>query len=1374
MRVCSTFFILGDDMPNYDGSIRINTEIQTKQAEKELKSLESIIAKNADKIASLRSKMDALKDVKIPTSEYKKTQNELDKIVQKYEEVSDVVKTFEKTGTDKDFLPFKQARAEAQDLYIKIEDLRGKLFDLEESGKAFTLGSDTKKYTEMSAQMEKLNQQMRSDTERQKELQDALAEREQRLTDIKVNSTIIDQDIIDLLERREQLVSKISDMEQAGVGLGYKQYEDANIELEEVNSKIKKYKDNIASVSERFSKMRNSVGKAFNAISNGIMKSGNMFSFLKNSANKAFSSVSKGTKQSASLLSTFGNRLKGLAASAFIFNLISKGFSSMVSSMKTGFSNLMAYSGSFANSIQNIKNSLSTLGNQMASAFSPIVQAIIPWLNQLISVLSIAISYVSQFIAALTGKGTYIRAKKVQDSYGASLGGTAKKEEEVADNADNMSDSLDDTTKSAKKARGALAAFDDLDVLEKQDDSTDAIADKIKDFNKELGNLGGDGVGDLFEEVPIENSILDAVEKLKDILSQLFAPLKEAWEREGKFVIDSWKYALGEVWQLIKDIGRDFLTMWNQEATIQMLADVLHIVGDIGLIVGNLAHNLDEAWNKNQIGLQILENIRNIFAVIISNIREAADYTVMWSEKLDFYPLLESIERLTSLLIPLADKLSSALVFLYENALLPIAKWTIESALPASIDVVSAAIKVLNSVIEALKPLGAWLWDNFLQPLGKWAGDAVIFALQTIADLLTKFSDWISENQSLIENFVIIIGSFFAAWEMANFAATIYGIVSALTTFVTTGGLAATASYALGAAIAFLTSPITIVTAIIGALIAVGILLYKNWDTIKEKVGQLKDWIIEKWEAIAAWFSELPEKIGVVIDAIVEWFNGLPEKIGYALGFALGKVVEWALELFAYLSEKIPEIIESVVTFFKELPGKIYDAIIAIGEKIVEWKDAAIEFFKTNIPIIIENVVEFFKELPEKLVDIGKNVIEGLWEGIQNAKEWLSGKITEFCSGFIDGFKNALGIHSPSKKTKELGEYTIDGFVIGLENKASRVSDIWTMIKEQTVSILQSLGDWISNFGLNISDKFVATLQNIQDQFMQAWTAIYENTIDTWTMIQEYFTEFWTLFIEYLIETWEEILLVFTENFEEIQLLFEEFITFLNEIFLVSWLEAWTMAGEQYRTFHDLVTMLTKALQDILTLFMKKIQELINTIWKQTWKTGEETFVEFANKVEEVVGEVRSVLEEFFGWCMSMIQSILSGIASIASAASSISFGGFSAGGGAAPAMSAFSTQSFAALTADLPHLASGSVLRGGNPFMAILNDQPRGQTNVEAPLSTIKQALREEMSGMDLGGGSINADMILDGEPVGRLLLPYIIDEMKRQGYNVGVLGVT
>ena len=96
-------------------------------------------------------------------------------------------------------------------------------------------------------------------------------------------------------------------------------------------------------------------------------------------------------------------------------------------------------------------------------------------------------TYVAQFIAILSGKSTFIRAKQVQDAYNKSLGGTAG---------------------AAKKAAGALAKFDDLDVLQKQDSSG-----------------GGENAADMFENVPVDPKVkgwLDGIrDKLKPILDYM-------------------------------------------------------------------------------------------------------------------------------------------------------------------------------------------------------------------------------------------------------------------------------------------------------------------------------------------------------------------------------------------------------------------------------------------------------------------------------------------------------------------------------------------------------------------------------------------------------------------------------------------------------------------------------------------------------------------------------------------------------------------------------------------------------------------------------------------------------------------------------------
>ena len=826
--------------------------------------------------------MDALKDVKIPTDEYKEIQNQIEATEKKINDLQASQEKFLSTGGKDSSPTYKRMQYDIDELKASLPYLKGELQDLVESGKAFNLGSDTEKYAQMSAQMQQLNQQMEDDTQRQSELQNALASEEERLAQIKANATVSDQNIIDLLERRKQLIAEIKDMEAAGVGLGYKQYEDANQELQEINGKIKDYQKNLGSVPEKFENMRKSAQKAFDTVSNG-------------------------TKKSSGLFSTFASRLKGIALSLLVFNWISKGFNAMISGMKKGFENLAGYSDSYAQSVQNMKNAMSTLGNQFVAAFAPIVQMVIPWLTQLVSAISTAMTYVAQFIAVLSGKSTFTKAKKVQDDYNKSLGGTAK---------------------AADKARGALAKFDDLDVLEKQEDTSGGGGDS--------DNTGED----MFEEAPIESQFEELAEKAKEVLSQLFVPLKEAWESQGEFVMESWRYALEEIGLLAKSVGKDFLEVWNQPETISVLENILIIAGDIGLVAGNLAARFREAWEANDVGLSILENIRNLFGIIIEHVRNAADATVEWSKNLDFSPMLESINGLLEALQPLADNIGAGLEWFYTNVLLPIAGWTIEDAVPAFLDMLSAAIETANEVIEALKPLGQWLWDEFLQPLGEWAGEAIISAMETITDLLKKFGDWIAEHQEAVQTFAIIIGSFATAWTVATLAVTAWNIVAGIATVATT---------AFGAAVAFLTSPIGIAIVAIGAIIAIGVLLYKNWDTIKEKAKEVWDFVKKKFEEFSTWlkgifekdwtesFGAIGEVLNVFFDTIGEVWDSIKDIFGGIIDFLTGvftgdweKAWDGVVKIFDGVWGAIKGVINGILGGVESLANGVVKAINVI------------------------------------------------------------------------------------------------------------------------------------------------------------------------------------------------------------------------------------------------------------------------------------------------------------------------------------------------------------------------------------------------------------------------------------------------------------
>lgn len=525
----------------------------------------------------------------------------------------------------------------------------------------------------------------------------------------------------------------LQELESRGLGFGSGEYDEAYMEWQKAEQAVRDYKAQLAGARKKQVNLLAGLKRIGSSV-NGIFRK------MSATVKRFFSSTQTGAKKTGGVMGVMAARMRGLALSLLVFNWISKGFNAMVAGMRKGFESLVKYSDSYANSVQTLKNAQATLGNSFAAAFAPIIQTVIPYLVELINWVNRAVNALGQLFAYLSGKSTWTKATQVQNGYNDALNGTAG---------------------AAKKALGALAKFDDLDVLQKKEESS--------------GGGGGGAADGGFEEVPIDSDIKKFGDKLKDILSKLFNPFKEAWEREGQFVMDSWKYALDEVWKLMKDIGRDFLTMWNQEATISMFADILHIVGDIGLIVGNLARNFREAWNENNAGLRILENIRDIFAVIIRNIRLAADATVVWSKKIDFSPLLQALEKWTRSLIPVAKQVSGILKDFYEKVLLKISKWALEKGLP---DLLQVFIDFNNEVNwSAIRQNLSDFWDR-LEPFAEVVGEGLILFIDRLADGIAGLlnSEWVAD---LLEK----IGDAISGIEAEDVANALEKLVEAFVAF---------------------------------------------------------------------------------------------------------------------------------------------------------------------------------------------------------------------------------------------------------------------------------------------------------------------------------------------------------------------------------------------------------------------------------------------------------------------------------------------------------------------------------------------------------------------------------------------------------------
>lgn len=321
----------------------------------------------------------------------------------------------------------------------------------------------------------------------------------------------------------------------------------------------------------------------------------------------------------------------------------------------------------------------------------------------------------------------------------------------------------------------------------------------------------------------------------------------------------------------------------------------------------------------------------------------------------------------------------------------------------------------------------------------------------------------------------------------ALIGAAVAGVVAGIAMFVTgvydalTNGLnilngllipagSTMAGAAVGAIIGSLGGPIgtaagALIGLLIGVLTDVGIAVYQNWDKIKSTVAQ-------KWDDLKSWWSgtvipaieSIPAKIGNVVDSVVNWFSELPGKIGYALGFAVGTLVQWAKNLYDTVTKEVPKIISNAITFFKELPEKISSAIHGAYQSVSDWATGMIQKASEVIPEVIDTFVSFFESIPDRLKALGENIVDGLYNGVKDAMHLVVDKAGELADGFVKGFKDALGIHSPSKVFYAIGEFVDKGLANGISAAKELAENAMQKLSDSVIALGQQLTQ--DNYGM--------------------------------------------------------------------------------------------------------------------------------------------------------------------------------------------------------------------------------------------------------------------------------------------------------------------
>ena len=1058
----------------YDGVIRIDTQINRDGFTRGLKEMSDSLEKEVRSSEKLLEELQKKRGEAFSAAQVK--HSAIDEETAKAQALKKELLELQKIASNRQAPEAVRSEAEGRIPMVQLELDRQKE----------AVDALRKKYEQMTAGVEKYDREiagLQAELEIQRaeaqQAAEALAAAKDELVGLSRSAEVGDKKIVELSHALAELKERQKTLENAGMGLGFEEYDENVSKIAGITAQLKQYQKELQKTGEdagtggKLLESLEKIGQSFDAGGLGELAGGwreqldrvrdglqdaaqavgdawkDMLGKVKKSAaaagevlgaavrggaalaGKAVSAAGRvlpmvrelnGAARASEALRDKLERLGSTLKRALVFSVVYRG----VAMLRQEMSAYLMVNQQFVNALAQIRGVLLT-------AFQPIYEAVVPALATLMNMLSGVIAAVSQFTASLFGT----TAKKAQKNAAAlyqqahavkSVGGAAKE--------------------AAKEAETAVAAFDEFNILSFPEQSG--------------GGGGGTGVGDVtvpdFDYEYEEPKFDSWGEAFSAFLDKLLAGIPKLEDAFRKFA--DWLNGLSKklydmftfpgVLEKVERLGRDLAGAFNKlvdwidwyqlgkalgaglNLALQFLTEFIYSFDWINLgrklaeLVNGLASEIDWydfgrlLWAGFKVSLEMLAGF--LLGLDMPLLAEAAGKIV----KGFFDEMKNTVERIQW------KEIGGQIAAFLNNI-----DWygVITSALAA----IAAALTALKNLVDGFVDGLQWgdiarkiytaVNDSFgqvdWQGIGQTLGDAFIKAVTFLRDLIAGI-DWYQIGAD--------VGRFLIGIDW----------VGAL------GALAETIAAAIGAAI----------KAVRGFL-----------DTVTPHIQDIARGIAEK---INEFFRSVDwAEAGQTIS------DGLKAALDFALEFM--RTVDWDA-----IGRSIVTLLENIdwgglLTKWGELMGETMSAKL----KLISWEDVA---------------------------EVGAHAVEGLLKGmldkIASIGTWLKEHLVD---PIVNGVKELLGIHSPSTVFAEIGENLIAGLLQGVTESWSGIVEFftgaWEAVREKTLSIWNSIKTTLSTLWNGLKTTVTTVFTAIKNKVVEVWTTIKNEAVSKWNEIKSAISE---------------------------------------------------------------------------------------------------------------------------------------------------------------------------------------------------------------------------------------------------------------------------
>ena len=228
------------------------------------------------------------------------------------------------------------------------------------------------------------------------------------------------------------------------------------------------------------------------------------------------------------------------------------------------------------------------------------------------------------------------------------------------------------------------------------------------------------------------------------------------------------------------------------------------------------------------------------------------------------------------------------------------------------------------------------------------------------------------------------------------------------------------------------------------AIQAIGGFFSNLGTTISQLPQMFSDWLNNVISTVTGWVSSMASNAASAgsqfVGNVVSFITNLPANVASFLSNVISNVVGWVSNMASNATRAGSQFLSNAINFVSQLPWRIASFLGNVISNLASWAGNMASKGAEGARSMFDAVVNGLTSLPGRVLSIGGDIVHGIWDGISGAAGWLADKVKSFAGGILDGMKNALGIHSPSRLFRDqVGKYIAQGIGEGFTDEMGSV-----------------------------------------------------------------------------------------------------------------------------------------------------------------------------------------------------------------------------------------------------------------------------------------------------------------------------------------------